>query len=89
MFERLCQSDMTMFKSGYLLFKKVENYEATTVLLTGTMKDLVQRTAPLFQPVMMTRRSPKPNPKYNPEEFDLSYVGVRRGSRRSIRRAER
>ena len=33
------------------------------------------------------KRSPKPNPKYNPEEFDLSYAGVRKGSRRSIRRA--
>jgi hypothetical protein len=31
------------------------------------------------------RRSPKLNPKYNPEVFDLSYVGVRKGSRKSIR----
>ena len=41
MFESLCQSDMPMFKTGYLLFKKVdigkvENYEAVTVLLTRT-----------------------------------------------------
>ena len=35
------------------------------------------------------RRSPKPNSKYNPEVFDLSYVGVRKRSRKSIRRAGR
>jgi hypothetical protein len=35
------------------------------------------------------RRSPKPNPKYSPEVYDLSYVGVRKRSRKSIRRAER
>ena len=55
MFERLCQSDMTMFKSGYLLFKKVENYEAITVLLTRTKMNLVQRTAPLFPSMMVMK----------------------------------
>ena len=34
------------------------------------------------------RRSPKPNPKYSPEVYDLSYVGVRKRSRKSIRRAD-
>ena len=33
------------------------------------------------------RRAATPNPKYNPEVFDLSYVGARKRSRRSIRRA--
>ena len=35
------------------------------------------------------RRSPKPNPKYSPEVYDLRYVGAvpRVKSRRSIRRA--
>ena len=35
------------------------------------------------------RRSPKPNPKYSSEVYDLSYVGAvpRVRSRRSIRRA--
>ena len=32
-------------------------------------------------------RSPKPNKKYSPEIYDLSYVGKRKRSRRSIRRA--
>ena len=32
------------------------------------------------------RRPPKPNPKYNPEVFDLSYVGIRKRSRKSIKR---
>ena len=32
---------------------------------------------------------PKPNPKYSPEVYDLSYVGVRKRSRKSIRRADR
>ena len=35
------------------------------------------------------RRPPKPNPKYNPEVFDLSYVGVRKRSKKSIRRVGR
>ena len=35
------------------------------------------------------RRPPKPNPTDNPEVFDLSYVGARTRSRRSIKRAER
>ena len=34
------------------------------------------------------KRSSKPNPKYNPDVYDLSYVGVRKRSRRSIRRAD-
>ena len=34
------------------------------------------------------RRIPKPNPKYSPEVYDLSYVGVRKRSRKSIRRAD-
>ena len=34
------------------------------------------------------RRSPKPSPKYNPV-FDLNYVGVRKRSMKSIRRAGR
>jgi hypothetical protein len=35
------------------------------------------------------KRSPKPNPKYSPDDYDLSYVGnkSRTRSRRSIRRA--
>ena len=35
------------------------------------------------------RRIPKPNPKYSPDTYDLSYVGVksRTRSRRSVRRA--
>ena len=33
------------------------------------------------------KRSPKPNKKYSPEIYDLSYVGKRKRSRRSIRRA--
>ena len=33
------------------------------------------------------KRSPKPNKKYSPEIYDLSYVGKRTRSRRSIRRA--
>ena len=35
------------------------------------------------------RRTPKPNPKYSPDTYDLSYVGVksRTRSRRSVRRA--
>ena len=33
------------------------------------------------------KRSPKPNHKYSPEIYDLSYVGNRTRSRRSIRRA--
>ena len=33
------------------------------------------------------RRSSKPNPKYSPEVYDLSYVGKRSKSRKSIRRA--
>ena len=33
------------------------------------------------------KRSPKPNSKYSPEVYDLSYVGKRTRSRRSIRRA--
>ena len=38
--------------------------------------------------VQRPRRSPKPNPKYSPEVYDLDYVGSRRKrSRRSIRRA--
>ena len=45
-------------RRGYLLFKKIENYEAITVLLTGTMKDLVQRTATLFHSVMMMKGKP-------------------------------
>ena len=35
------------------------------------------------------RRSPKPNPRYSPEVYDLSYVGVMQRSRKSIWRAER
>ena len=34
------------------------------------------------------KRSSKPNPKYNPDVYDLSYVGVRKRSRRSIHRAD-
>ena len=38
--------------------------------------------------VQRSRRSPKPNPKYSPEVYDLDYVGSgRKRSRRSIRRA--
>ena len=33
------------------------------------------------------KRSPKPNSKYSPEMYDLSYVGKRKRSRRSVRRA--
>ena len=33
------------------------------------------------------KRSPKPNKKYSPEIYDLSYVGKMKRSRRSIRRA--
>ena len=55
MFERLYQSTMTMFEMGYLLFKKVENYEAIMVLLTRTEEDLVQRMALLFTSVMMMK----------------------------------
>ena len=37
--------------------------------------------------VQRSRRSPKPNPKYSPEVYDLDYVGSgRKRSRRSIRR---
>ena len=35
------------------------------------------------------RRSPKPNPKYSHEVYDLSYIGVRKRSRKSIRRADK
>ena len=60
MFERLRQSDMLMYELGELLFKKVDTetmeiYEAITVLLTRTKKDLVQRTAPLFPSVMVMK----------------------------------
>ena len=35
------------------------------------------------------KRSPKPNPKYSPDDYDLNYMGskLRTRSRRSIRRA--
>ena len=35
------------------------------------------------------RRSPKPTPKYSQEVYDLSYIGVRKRSRKSIRRADK
>ena len=51
MFERLRQSNMTMNKSGIVLFKKVdiksvENYEAVMMLLTRIKEHLVLKTMP-------------------------------------------
>ena len=122
MLGRLRWSDMIMYESGDMLFKKVDlervkNYEAIMMLLTKTKEDQVLRTVALFPSkmgmvgllfmfqlnkvlmymLMMHKQEdrpdrgglPKPNPKYNPEVFDLSYVGVRKGSRKSIGRAGR
>ena len=51
MFERLHQYNMTMNKSGIVLFKKVdiksvENYEAVMMLLTRIKEHLVLKTMP-------------------------------------------
>ena len=51
------------------------------------MDQQIPDPVPVVEGGSRPKRSPKPNQKYSPEIYDLSYVGKRTRSRRSIRRA--
>ena len=79
----------------YALRKSMTRRMYTTKLTSGKMTKLLMIvTTPKREDVkIMTRRdylrSPKPNPKYSSDDYDLDYVGSKSGTRsqRSIRRA--